>query len=101
MEDVDAITGSLNVGFEASSFGSVSASFTEWTLTGYLRVAYEGTGEVVLGLGSNVNVITNADYASVIIGEKSGSDGSLEVSAFGNGSSSLVTPNQSSGVSPF
>ncbi len=94
MTDVDATTGSFNVGFDASSFGSMSTTFTDWTLTGFFRIAYEGTGEVTLGSESNVHVITNGDFSSVVIGQEIGSDGSLEVSAFGDGSSSLIADNQ-------
>ncbi len=94
MSDVDATTASFNVGFTGSSTGSLSTTFTEWDLTGFLRIGYDGTGDVTMGFQSHVNVITVGNFSSVILGERAGSDGSLEVSAFGDGGSSLTTTNQ-------
>lgn len=94
MEDVDATTGSYNVGYDATSFGSLSTTSTEWELTGYFRVGFEGTGEATFGPNSHLNIITNASYASVILGEKFGSDGVLRISASEDDSASLTTQNQ-------
>jgi T5SS/PEP-CTERM-associated repeat protein len=94
MTDVTATTGSFNAGFSASSSGSISTTDTDWTLNGFLRIGYDGSGQVTLGSGSHVTVNTTTDSASVMIGERTGSNGYLEVSASGNGSSSLTANKQ-------